>query len=267
MTAKEGSCHFNPAGSWARWTGRHGDVRRVGQDLAGHAGHPFEVVPDGADDVDSGVGVVHPVDRDLVDPQTGALGEQQQFGVEEPCLVLDSGEQGLDHLAPSRLESALGVGELGGHGGAQQEVVGAGDELPLWSADHRGAAVQPGTDGQVAVTGEQWRDQRQERLQAGGEVDVHVGDDVRLGLAPDLAQRAAAALEVEMDAAHLRELVGEPEGDLPGRVGGGVVGDGDLEAVGEGPLQVGVQPPDTGLQDVFLVVDRDDDLDQVVAGG
>ena len=47
------------------------------------------------DDVHAGVGVVHPVHRHLVDAQPGALGEDEQLGVEEPAGVLDERQQPL----------------------------------------------------------------------------------------------------------------------------------------------------------------------------
>ncbi|SKX45655.1 Uncharacterised protein [Mycobacteroides abscessus subsp. massiliense] len=48
-----------------------------------------QVLADGVDDVDSAVRVINPVDRHLVDAQANPLGQHQQFGVEEPFLVLD----------------------------------------------------------------------------------------------------------------------------------------------------------------------------------
>ena len=60
------------------------------------------------------VGVVDPVDRDLVDAQAAALGEDQQLGVEEPGLVLDRAAAApVTASARDRLEAALGVGEAG----------------------------------------------------------------------------------------------------------------------------------------------------------
>ena len=61
-------------------------------------------------------------------------------------------------------------------------------------ADDARAAGQPGADGDVAVAGQQRRDQRQQRVEVGREVDVHVGDDRGVARRPRRAQRAAAAL-------------------------------------------------------------------------
>ena len=84
------------------------------------------------DDVDPAVRVVDPVDRHLVDPQAGPLGQHQQFGVEEPAGVnCTSGSRWCATSASDRLEPALGVGEPGREGAAQQQVVAAGDGLPL----------------------------------------------------------------------------------------------------------------------------------------
>ena len=73
----------------------------------------LEVSRSGRDDVHPAVRVVHPVHRDLVDPQAAAFGQHQQFGVEEPSGVGDVGQQALRHVGPNRLEPALRVGEAG----------------------------------------------------------------------------------------------------------------------------------------------------------
>src|SRR6266540_6953252 len=51
-------------------------------------------------------------------------------------------------------------------------------------ADHSGRGGQPGPDGQVAVAGEQRRDERQQRGEIGGRVHVHVGQDRRVAGGP-----------------------------------------------------------------------------------
>ena len=158
-----------------------------------------QVVEGGPEEVDAAVGVLDPVDRDLVDTQAAALGGQQQLGVEEPGLVLDGREQGPHDLGPARLEAALGVAEAGPHGGPQQQVVAARDQLPLRPPDHGGAGGQAGADGQVAVAGQQGRDQGQQRLQAGGQVSVHVGDHGGVAGPPDLPQRPPPALLGDVD--------------------------------------------------------------------
>ena len=66
----------------------------------------------------------------------GALGKHQQFGVEEPCGVLDQRQQLAGGVGADRLETALGVGESGPQRGAQDEVVAARDDLALGAADH-----------------------------------------------------------------------------------------------------------------------------------
>ena len=50
-------------------------------------------------EVDPAVRVVDPVDRHLVDPQPGPLGEHQQLGVEEPRVVLDQRQHLARHVA------------------------------------------------------------------------------------------------------------------------------------------------------------------------
>ena len=67
----------------------------------------------GRDHPDAGVGVLDPVDGDLVNPQPGSLSEHEQLGVEKPFLVLDLREQCRRHVATYRLETTLGVAEAG----------------------------------------------------------------------------------------------------------------------------------------------------------
>ncbi len=71
-------------------------------EFAAEADDPAQVVERGADDVDARVGVVDPVDRHLVDAQAGALGEDEELGVEEPGLVLDLGQERLDRRSRAR---------------------------------------------------------------------------------------------------------------------------------------------------------------------
>ena len=78
---------------------------------AGQPGDPAQVGHRGGDDVDAAVRVVDPVDRHLVDAQPGALGEDEQLGVEEPAGVLDERQQLAGDVGADRLEAALGVGE------------------------------------------------------------------------------------------------------------------------------------------------------------
>jgi hypothetical protein len=242
------------------------DGGEAGQLAAGHPGHAAQVVQGRPDQVDAAVGVLDPVHRDLVDAQALVLGGQQQLGVEEPGLVLDGRQQGLHDLGAAGLEAALGVGEAGPHGGAQQQVVAARDQLAPGPPDHRGPVGQPGADGQVAVARQQGRDQRQQRLQAGGQVHVHVGDHVGVAGAPDLAQGPAPALLGQVDGPDLREPLGQPLGQQPGGVGAGVVGDGDPEGEREVGRQVGVEAPDAGLEHVLLVVHGHHDLDHPGVG-
>ena len=51
--------------------------------------------------------------------------------------------------------------------------------------------------------------QRQQRAQVGREVDVHVGDHVRVARRPGGAQRAAAALLLEVEERDARQVGGE----------------------------------------------------------
>ena len=155
-----------------------------------------------------------------------------------------------------RLEAALRVGEPGAQGAAHQQVVAARDHLALRPAHHPRAVPQPAADREVGVAADQRRDQRQQRVEVGGQVDVHVDEHVRVGVGPHLLQRPAAALLGEVDDADVVVGVGEPPGQHGGAVGAGVVGDGDAVA----PRQRGellADPEHRRLEVGLLVVDRD----------
>jgi hypothetical protein len=111
------------------------------------------------------------------------------------------------------------------------------------------------------VTGEQRCDQRQQRVQVGGQVDVHVGEHVGGALGPDLLQRTAATGLLEPDDPHAGQLDGQQRADLVGGVRASVVGDADLGREREGGVQELTQPPDIRTEVVLLVLDGYDDLD------
>lgn len=112
------------------------------------------------------------------------------------------------------------------------------------------------------MTAGQGGDQRQQPVEAGGQVHVHVRDDVRVAGAPDGAQGEPAALAVEVDDADARQFVGEATGGGEGLVGAGVVGDRDPPGEGEVRRQSGVECAQAAGQGAFLVVDRNDDVDR-----
>ncbi len=180
--------------------------QRADGQRAPHPPHAFQVLGGRPHDVDGRVGVVDPVDGHLVDAQPGPFGQDQQLGVEEPAAVLHHRQQPLGHLPPDRLEPALGVAEPGGEGGAQDEVVGARDELPLRPAYHPRTPGEPGADGQVGVAGDQRGDQREEGVEVGGEVDVHIGEDGCVGGRPDRTERPPAPLLLQPHRPHPAQL-------------------------------------------------------------
>ena len=177
------------------------------------------------------------------------------------AVVADRGEQVVEHVAAHRLEAALGVAEAGAQRRAQDPVVGARDQLALRAADHARAVREPGADRQVAVAGEQRRDQREQPAQVGREVDVHVTDDARVARRPGGAQRAAAALALEPQHRHRRQLARERGRHLGRRVRARVVGDHDPPAERELGRQEAVQAADAERERPLLVVHRHDDLD------
>ncbi len=202
-----------------------------------------------------------------MDPEPGPFGEDQQLGVEEPAAVLHHRQQPLGDLVPDRLEPALGVAETGGEGGAQDQVVGARDELPLRSPHHPRTPGQPGADGQVGVAGDQRGDQREERVEIGGEVDVHIGEDRGVGGRPHRPQGPARAPSPPAVRTAPGQLGGERGGHGRGGVGAGVVGDGDAEGVREGPREMAVESDHAAVEVLLLVVNGDDDVEHGDGGG
>ena len=197
-------------------------------------------------DVDPGVGVVDPVHRDLVDTQARPLAQYQQLGVEEPAGVLGQREQDLGLVPADRLEAALGVGELRAERGPQQQVVAARDDLPAGPADHPGAVREPGADRDVAVSRQQRGHQRQQRVQVGGQVHVHVGQDLGVAGRPDRAQRPAAPGLFHMNGGDAGQFPAQRRRDRPGPVGAAVIGNSDPRGERELLAQVGAEPPDAG---------------------
>ncbi len=135
-----------------------------GQRTAGEGtpepGDAFEVGQRGGRDVNAAVGIVDPVDRDLIDAQPGPFGEDEQLRVEEPAGVLDQRQQPRGDVGADGFEPALGVGETGGERAAQDEVVAAGDHFPLRAPDDPRVTCQPGPDREIGVPGDQRGDQR-----------------------------------------------------------------------------------------------------------
>ena len=239
----------------------------AGREGAAEPGDALQVVDRGAHDVDRRVGVVDPVHRHLVDAQPGAFGEDEQLGVEEPAGVLDERHEPLRDVAADGLEAALRIGEPGGERAAQDEVVGARDELALGPAHDAGVAGQPRADRQVGVPRDQRGDQRQEGGEIGRQVHVAVGQHLRVGRRPRRPQRPAAALLRHPQRLDLGELGGEAGGDRGRGVDARVVGDRDPERVGELGGQVRVEATDRRLQVGLLVVDGHDHVEDRTRAG
>jgi len=114
------------------------------------------------------------------------------------------------------------------------------------------------------VTGQQRGDQREERVKAGGQVGVHVGDDVRLAAAPDMAERESAALAVQMHRPDPGKFRAHTLSYAESTVSAGIIGDGDDELKGKVVGQIRVQHADALLEDFLLVVHGDGDLDEAL---
>ena len=69
----------------------------------------LHVLPGGSDDTDAGIGVVGPLDGQFANPIAALLGQNQQFRVEEPTVVVDERHEVIGDLAADCLEPALGI--------------------------------------------------------------------------------------------------------------------------------------------------------------
>ena len=233
---------------------QHRAGRRQARDAA-------QVLDRGAHDVHARVGVVDPVDRDLVDAQPASLGEHEQLGVEEPAVVAHVVEQVPGGGRRHGLEAALRVGEARPQHGAQQAVVGARDELALGAADDARRARQARADGQVAVARQQRRHERQQAAQVGRQIDVHVAEHPRVAARPRLAQGQAAALAIERQDLDAGQRGGQRPGDGRRGVRARVVGDDDPPRERQLGRQEAVQPAHAALERGLLVEDGHHDLD------
>ena len=94
------------------------------------------------------------------------------------------------------------------------------------------------------MTGCEWRHHRQQRVEIGGEVDVHVRDHGAGALAHAVTQCATPTLLVEMEKLDIGELPAELGGDCGGAVRRRVVGDGDQPRERKSLGEVRPEPPD-----------------------
>ena len=124
-------------------------------------------------------------------------------------------------------------------------------------ADDPAVPGQSRPDCEVGVAGDQRRHQRQQRIEVGGHVDVHVGEDLGIRSQPDRVQRPATTLLLEPYVADLWPTAGQVGRDRRSAVCAGVVCDRDSEPIGEEPAQVPVQPLHGRRQVGLFVVDRD----------
>ena len=194
-----------------------------------------------------------------------ALGEHEQLGVEEPAVVAHRRAAGA--RATSRadgLEAALRVAEArarasrAGCGCSAREI-----SSRLGPRMTRAPARQARADREVAVAGEQRRDERQQRAQVGREVDVHVADDASRRSPPT---RRAARGRGPSRAAAARSTPGsssrQPAAIVERAVGARVVGDHDPPAEREARARGSACSRWIEVASAtLLVVDRDDDLD------
>ena len=239
-----------------------GDRQRAVGQRRGRAGPcPRRSADRGRDDVHPAVGVVDPVDRHLVDPQPGPLGQHQQLGVEEPAGVLDQRQQLSATSARIALNPHCASEKPGGQRAAQQQVVAAARSARAWGR------APPGTlrASRVPIARSEWpgqqrRDQRQQRGQVGGQVDVHVRQHRRVG-ADHAARSARPRPFAQVQHAHTpgsssasRAAIATVASVLA--LSATVIRPGEWEVAAEVRVQ-----PRMRARSSLLVVDRDDDLD------
>ena len=231
-----------------------------------HAGDAFEVFDRGTDNRDTRVRIVVPIDRDLEDAQPVVLGEQQQFGVEEPCVVLDRGYEPPSDVGADGLEPTLRVAQAGGEHRPQDQVVRLRDELASRSPSHVGARREAATDREVRVTGHQRCDEGKQRVEAGRQVDIHVRDHRSVARHPRSAQCQTSPFSIEVNDADPRQLGRQSFGHRERGVTRRVVRDGHPPGEGKSGREIHVQPADARLEHLRLVVDRNHHLDRRARG-
>ncbi len=128
-------------------------------------------------------------------------------------------------------------------------------------ASDDGSGTQARTDGHVRVARHERRDEREQARQPCREIDVRVGDDVRVRAHPGGPQGAPSSLLRNVEDLDTRQLLGEAMSDCPRAVGRRVVGDDDAPVEREVLVEVGVEPVDGVRQDRRFVVHRHDDVD------
>ena len=125
---------------------------------------------------------------------TAVISSAEKFGVEEPFAVLYQWQQAPGDIGSYRFEAALGVGEPRLQRRFEDEVVAARDEFTFGAAYDPGCRRQPGADGEIGMAGHQWCDKREQSVEVGRQIDIHVGDDLGVGSFPHRPQGTTAAL-------------------------------------------------------------------------
>jgi hypothetical protein len=165
-------------------------------------------------------------------------------------------QQRADHLRASRFEPALCVGEPGAVGEPDHQVVAAGDHLTAGAAHSARPGREPGPDRDVGMTVDQRDDQRQQRVQAGGQVDVEVHHHVGIAVGPGGAQGVPASLAIQMQNPYPVVGLGEFAGHPQHAIGAGIVHHSDRPLEGELITEVGPQHLQATRQRALLVVYR-----------
>src|SRR5262249_49709713 len=100
----------------------------------------------------------------------------------------------------------------------------------------------------------------EQRVQVGGQIDIHVGEHLAGTNQPDRPQRPATTKLLQPDDADTVEPNSQAADNNPDGVGTAVVGDGNMPNKRETAGQIAVQPANTESQIDLLILDQNDDI-------
>lgn len=120
---------------------------------------------------------------------------------------------------------------------------------------------QAGADGEIVATGRDGLHQHGKCVQAGGQIHVHIAEDVRVAFQPDFLERASAPLLGQPQNADVRILPAKSLRDGLRAIRRGIVRYDDLSRGGDLAREKFMQLGDAPRQPHFLVENRDDDED------
>jgi len=164
----------------------------------------LNISPGCGDDFDPAIGILGPLNRHVEDPVAGFLGDCQQLSIKKPTIIFYDREQTLSSLFGYGFKAALRIGEVCRESKANQPIIAPRDYFPVQASLCNGARTKAGPDGQIELTGRQRPNHRRECIQASGQIDIHVAENVRSGLSPSPFYRSPATLFLQANHASHR---------------------------------------------------------------